>query len=208
MKVNRRTQAERTSATRAALIGAGRELFGAHGYAEVGTQAIVDAAGVTRGALYHQFDDKKGLFTAVFDGLEQEVVALCAEAMADLAPTDPIAALKLGVRAFLDVFTDPVRHRIGLVDAPSVLGWTEWRARGEQFGFALLEGLIAAAIELGQVPAQPVRPIAHVAIGALDEAALYVAAADDRQQATAEVLVVLDRVIDSFVDDRPRSPVG
>lgn len=199
MKVNRRTQAERTAATRAALVEAGRELFGEHGYADVGTQAIVERAGVTRGALYHQFDDKKGLFTAVFDELEQEVVALCAESMAELAPTDPIAALKVGVRAFLEVFAEPVRHRIGLVDAPAVLGWQEWRARGEQFGFALLEGLIRTAIELGQVAEQPTRPIAHVAIGALDESALYVAAADDREQATEEMLVVMDRIIEAFV---------
>ena len=198
MKVNRRTQAERTAATRAALIGAGRELFGEHGYASVGTQVIVEAAGVTRGALYHQFGDKKGLFTAVFDALEQEVVALCADAMTDLAPTDPIAALKVGIRAFLEVFTDPVRHRIGLVDAPSVLGWQEWRARGEEFGFALIEGLLQASIELGQMADQPIRPIAHVAIGALDESALSVAAAADRQQAVAEVTVVLDRIVDSF----------
>ncbi|MDL9945463.1 TetR/AcrR family transcriptional regulator [Gordonia sp. ABSL11-1] len=199
MKVNRRTQAERTAATRSALIGAGRTLFGEHGYAAVGTQTIVDAAGVTRGALYHQFDDKKGLFTAVYDQVEQDITAEVAERVGELALADPVAALKAGVRVFLERVTDPAVHQISLVDAPSVLGWSEWRARGEEFGFALIEGILQAAIAVGQIENQPVRPIAHVAIGALDESALYVSAADDKDVATAEVLVVLDRIIDSFV---------
>ena len=199
MKVNRRTQAERTAATRAALIGAGRSLFGELGYADVGTQTIVDAAGVTRGALYHQFDDKKGLFTAVYDQVEQDITTEVGERVGELALTDPIAALKAGVRVFLERVTDPAIHKISLVDAPSVLGWVEWRARGEEFGFALIEGILEAAIAAGQIADQPVRPIAHVAIGALDESALYVAAADDKETATSEVLVVLDRIVDSFL---------
>ncbi|MFV3113236.1 TetR/AcrR family transcriptional regulator [Gordonia amicalis] len=198
MKVNRRTQAERTAATRAALIAAGRKLFGERGFADVGTQEIVDAAGVTRGALYHQFGDKKGLFTAVYDAVEQDVVAQIAEAAGALAAEDPIAALKTGMRLFLELCTEPSVHRIILVEAPSVLGWAQWRARGEEFGFALVEGLIQAAIAAGQAVDQPTRPLAHVAIGALDEAALYVAAAQDREAATAEVAAVLDRIVDSI----------
>ncbi|MFW0783336.1 TetR/AcrR family transcriptional regulator [Gordonia sp. CPCC 206044] len=199
MKVNRRTQAERTAATRAALVAAGRTLFGEHGYSEVGTQAVVEAAGVTRGALYHQFDDKKGLFTAVFDEVEQAITVQIAEQVGERAVTDPIGALRAGVRIFLDLVTEPAVHQITLVDAPSVLGWQEWRARGEQFGFALIEAMVQAAIDLDLVERQPTRPIAHVAIGALDESALYVAASDDRQTATDEVVKVLDRIIDGML---------
>ncbi|MEO9326672.1 TetR/AcrR family transcriptional regulator [Gordonia aurantiaca] len=198
MKVNRRSQAERTAATRAALIAAGRKLFGERGFADVGTQEIVEHAGVTRGALYHQFDDKKGLFTAVYDAVEQDIVARIGAAVGESAADDPIGALKAGMRLFLDLCTEPEVHRITLVDAPSVLGWSEWRARGEEFGFALVEGLIRSAIVAGQVTDQPTRPLAHVAIGALDEAALYVASAADRAAATAEVTAVLDRVVDAF----------
>ena len=198
MKVNRRTQAERTAATRASLIGAGRKLFGERGFADVGTQEIVAEAGVTRGALYHQFDDKKGLFVAVYDDVEQSIVAQLAAAVGERAGEDPLAALKAGMRLFLRLCTEPEVHRITLVEAPSVLGWSEWRARGEEFGFALVEGLIAAAIATGQAVEQPTRPLAHVAIGALDEAALYVAAADDREAATEQVAAVLERIVDSF----------
>lgn len=198
MKVNRRTQAERTAATRASLIAAGRKLFGERGFADVGTQEIVAEAGVTRGALYHQFDDKKGLFVAVYDDVEQSIVAQIAEVVGESAGEDPLAALKAGMRLFLRLCTEPQVHRITLVEAPSVLGWSEWRARGEEFGFALVEGLIAAAIATGQAVEQPTRPLAHVAIGALDEAALYVAAADDREVATEQVAAVLERIVDSF----------
>ncbi|QHD84655.1 TetR family transcriptional regulator [Gordonia sp. JH63] len=198
MKVNRRTQAERTAATRASLIDAGRKLFGERGFADVGTQEIVAEAGVTRGALYHQFDDKKGLFVAVYDDVEQSIVAQIAAAVGERAGEDPLAALKAGMRLFLRLCTEPEVHRITLVEAPSVLGWSEWRARGEEFGFALVEGLIAAAIATGQAVEQPTRPLAHVAIGALDEAALYVAVADDREAATEQVAAVLERIVDSF----------
>ncbi|MGV9670094.1 MULTISPECIES: TetR/AcrR family transcriptional regulator [unclassified Gordonia (in: high G+C Gram-positive bacteria)] len=199
MNVNRRrTQAERTAATRAALVSAGRELFGREGYAGVGTQAIVERAGVTRGALYHQFDDKRGLFTAVFDELEQDVARFCVDATAELVDADPVAALKAGIRAFLEFFHDPAAQTIGLVDAPAVLGWAAWRARGEEFGFALVESLLAAAMEAGQIAPGPTRPMAHVALGALDESALFVAAAEDSATATAQVTAILDRIVDSF----------
>src|SRR5258706_6686773 len=63
----------RSEATRQALVRAARSLFGARGYADVGTEEIVRAAGVTRGALYHQFHDKAGLFAAVAEEVEAEI---------------------------------------------------------------------------------------------------------------------------------------
>ncbi len=202
MEVNdpprRRTQSERNAATRSALLAAARPLFGSAPFAEVPTQAIVDAAGVTRGALYHHFGDKKGLFLAVFDEVEGEITEGIAVRVAESGEADPLAAMRLGARVFLEAFVDPVAQTIVLVEAPSVLGWKEWRARGEQFGMSLVEGLLQAAVATGAIADQPTRPLAHVAIAAIDEAALYVAAADDPDRARAEMLVVLDRLIDSF----------
>lgn len=200
---SRRTQAERTAATRSALIDAGRRLFGEHGFAEVGTQMLVDAAGVTRGALYHQFGDKRGLFEAVFDDTEKQVIGSIGERVADLAVTDPIGALRAAISVALEVFTEPDVQRIALIDSPVVLGWQHWRGRGETYGFTLIEGLLAAAVERGQIAEQPLHPVAHVALGALDEAALYVAGADDRERAGAEMLVVLNRVVDAFTLPTP-----
>src|SRR5215210_3047371 len=101
----RRTQAERSEATRAALIATARRLFAARGYAAVGTEELVRAAGVTRGALYHHFDGKADLFRAVFEQLEGEIAErLAADA---LARPDPWEAMLAGLEMFLDVCLEP-----------------------------------------------------------------------------------------------------
>lgn len=191
----RRTQAERTAATRAALIAAARALFAEHGYADVGTQAIVDAAGVTRGALYHQFGDKKGLFEAVFDAEEERSIGGAAQAVAQAGERDPVDTMLVAVDAFLEAIADPGVTRITMIDAPAVLGWEAWRARGEKYGLAVIEALITRAIDKGEVDPQPVRPLAHAILGMLDESALYITRADDRDTAIDEVRAVIARFV-------------
>jgi AcrR family transcriptional regulator len=193
----KRTQVERSEATRAALITAARELFGERGYGDVGTEEIVARAGVTRGALYHQFDDKRDLFRAVVVSLEEQVIARVAlEATTGAATAGDV--LRKVVGAWLDVCEDPVVNRVLLLDAPGVLGWEEWRAIGEQFGLGTAMALLGQAMDEGSIARQPVRPLAHVVIGALDEAALYVARAEDRAMARAEMDAVLARLIDGL----------
>ncbi len=116
-------KAARSEATRTALLAAARELFTERGYGGVGTEEIVRRAQVTRGALYHHFADKQDLFLAVHEQMEAEVVAEIARQM-EGADGDPHEVLVHGIRAFLDVCTDPAITRVTLVDAPSVLGWT------------------------------------------------------------------------------------
>jgi AcrR family transcriptional regulator len=98
----RRTQAERTAATRALLIDAGRKLFADKGFNDISTQAIVAAAGVTRGALYHQFDDKVGLFAEVYEQVERQLVEDIARQIMERQPLDPLEAMRVGARLFLD----------------------------------------------------------------------------------------------------------
>src|SRR3954454_23727851 len=126
------TKAAQSEATRAKLLAAARALFGARGYANVGTEEIVRAAGVTRGALYHQFADKRELFEAVFEETERELItkAVSAQAVVD----DPVEALRGAFVGWLDACSEPAAQRIILVDAPGVLGWEEWRAIGERLG--------------------------------------------------------------------------
>ena len=114
MKVNgsHRTQAERTAATRAALIKTARKLFADKGFADVSTQAIVAAAGVTRGALYHQFDDKAALFAAVYEEVERDLVADIAEQIMTAQPLDPLEAMRVGARLFLDRCAAPDVQRL------------------------------------------------------------------------------------------------
>src|SRR5213592_2456104 len=106
----------RSEATRRRLVSAARTLFGAHGYTDVGTEEIVRAAGVTRGALYYQFRDKADLFAAVAEEIEAEIAEHIAGAAAGTA--DPVGALRLGARLFLDACAQPEVERIILLDAP------------------------------------------------------------------------------------------
>jgi AcrR family transcriptional regulator len=191
----RRTQAQRTAATRAVLISAARKLFADKGFADVSTQSIAAAAGVTRGALYHQFDDKTALFAAVYEQVERELVADIAERIMVAQPPEPLEAMRVGAGLFLDRCAAPDVHQIVLIDAPSVLGWERWRAVGIKYGLGVIEGMLAHAIAEGAIPDQPIRPTAHVLLGALDEAALYVSRASDPDQARAQMNAVCDRVI-------------
>ncbi|HST41975.1 MAG TPA: TetR/AcrR family transcriptional regulator [Conexibacter sp.] len=193
MRVNRRTQRERSDTTRAALLAAARPLFAEHGFAAVGTEAIVRAAGVTRGALYHQFTDKTELFAAVFELVEQELVEQIGLSLADVA--DPGEVLAAGVDAWLDACSEPAVQRIVLIEAPAVLGWERWRAVGQANGIGLVEAALHAAIADGRIREQPVRPLAHVLIGALDEAAIYVARSDDQDAAREQMRAVLAGII-------------
>jgi AcrR family transcriptional regulator len=207
MKVNdqpaaRRTQAERTAATRARLLEAGRQLFATQGYAAVSTQAIVDAAGVTRGALYHQFDDKAGLFAEVYEEIERDLVTDISAQIIAAEPADQLAAMRTGARLFLEACSVPHVQRIALIDAPAVLGWARWREVGMKYGLGVIEAMLAQAMADGAIPAQPLRPTAHVLLGALDEAALYVSRADDSGEALEQMYEVCDRVISGITGGR------
>jgi AcrR family transcriptional regulator len=194
----RRTQADRSAATRDALVAAARGLFAAQGFAEVPTDAIVAAAGLTRGALYHQFADKTALFDAVFEAVEADIARRLADEVAAAGISDPVEALRHAVRTWLDICVEPEIHRIALIDGPSVLGWTHWREVCQQHVFGLVQTLLAAAIESGQIRRQPVRPLAHVLMGAGDEAGLYVAEATDHSRARADMIGVLDQFIEGL----------
>jgi AcrR family transcriptional regulator len=191
----RRTQADRSAATRDALLTAARRLFAEHGFAEVSADAIVAAAGVTRGALYHQFADKTALFDAVVDAVEADIARRLADQVAAAAVADPVEALRHAVRAWLDICAEPEIRRVALIDGPSVLGWAHWREVCKRHVFGLVEMLLSGGIEAGRIRAQPVSPLAHVLMGAADEAALYVAESADRGQARAAMIVVFDQLI-------------
>jgi AcrR family transcriptional regulator len=194
----RRTQAERTEATRAALIAAARPLFAKRGYAGVGTEEIARAAGVTRGALYHHFDGKRELFEAVYERIEVELAERIAAGALEANASSPLAAMKAGAEMFLLASTEPETQQIVLLDGPSVLGWDRWREIAGEHGLGLIEATLQAAIEAGQVDSQPVRPLAHVLMGALDEAAMLVARADDAERMRAEVGRTLAALLDGL----------
>ncbi|SHN47629.1 TetR/AcrR family transcriptional regulator [Cryptosporangium aurantiacum] len=195
MKSNRRTQEQRSEATRTALINAAREQFAESGFSAVGTEAIVRAAGVTRGAMYHQFANKTELFAAVFEAVEAEMTRRIDAAVSNSGESDPIALMRLGAATWLGACAEPEVQRIVLIEAPAVLGWERWREIGLRYGMGLVQGLLEHGISVGRVAAQPVEPLSHVLIGALDEAALYLARAEDPARARREVGAVIDRLV-------------
>ena len=189
----------RSGATRQLLVTAARALFGARGYASVGTEEIVRAAGVTRGALYHQFRDKADLFAAVAEEVEAGIADRIAAAAG--AAADPVEALRAGARLFLDACAEPEVERIILLDAPAVLGWEAWRDLAGRYGLGLVQLALQSAMDAGAIVPQPVVPLAHVLVGAIDECALYVAQAKDPAAAREQCAAIFDRILRSITPD-------
>ena len=194
----RSRKAEQSEATRSELMAVARELFAERGYSGVGTEEIVQRARVTRGALYHHFRDKKDLFRAVHEQVEADLAEQLGRQLAEGPTDDPIALLRRGVRTFLDYCMNPALARIALVDAPSVLGWEEWRRVDEKYGLGLVMAGLQGAMAAGAIREQPVRPLAHLILGAIGEAGMLIANADDPQAAREEVEAPLLGLLDGL----------
>jgi AcrR family transcriptional regulator len=191
-----RSQQERTRATRAALLTAGRTLFAQRGYAAVPAEEIVAVAGLTRGALQHHFGDKKELFRAVFEQVEREVPAQVSAAVT--GQPDSWAAATAGLTAFLDACQEPEILQIALTDAPAVLGWAEWRAIETRHGLGLIQAVLEQAMAEGAITRQPVDVLAHLVLSAVIEAALLVAHAPDHVTARARAERALCALLDGL----------
>lgn len=190
------TKAEQSSATRAALVGAAATLFAEQGFADTATEAVVKAAGVTRGALYHHFADKVDLFRAVYELVEQRVIARVEKAVDGL--TDPLAVLRAGADAFLDACLEPAVQRIVLLEGPAVLGWETWREVDMAYGLGMITAVLDAAMQTGAIRQAPVEPLAHILLGGLNEGAMLMASADDPNAARKRTGEALRVVIDGL----------
>lgn len=187
------SRAARANATRSVLVAVARRLFTERGFAGTSTEEIVSEAKVTRGALYYHFRDKQDLFRAVFAQVEEEVhERVNAVAMAE---GEPWAGLRAACTAYLDAGLDPAVQQIALVDAPSVLGWDVWQAVRAEHRFGLVAMGLHWAMAAGQLDDQPVAPLAHLLLGALQEGARYIARAGDPPAARDEVAAVIDRIL-------------
>jgi AcrR family transcriptional regulator len=186
----------RGEATRQALVTAARELFVTQGYFATGTEEIVARAGVgTRGALYHHFADKQALFRAVFEAVEEDLLARAAPAA---VPTDVWDALVAGLEGFLTAALEPEVQRIILVDGPAVLGWSEWRELEARYGIGVIEAALVVAMDEGTIARQSPRELAHLILAVLDEAALLVAHSDDPVTARTNAGAALRQLLDGL----------
>jgi AcrR family transcriptional regulator len=194
---------EKGRATRDRLIEAGRELFGEHGYEGTSIEAILRAAGVARGALYHHFDTKEALYDAVLDRVVAEIAAAAAEAAR--ATEDPVESLQAGCVTWLEMALDPAVQRIALLDAPAVVGWTRWRELDEQHVLGGLRASLHRLAAEGRLPEEQVAPLAHMVLAAVNEAALMIARADDQRAALESGQAAVDTLIERLVGE-PVSP--
>jgi AcrR family transcriptional regulator len=173
----RRRQAERSESTRRRLLDAARALFAERGYDATPIEEILARTGLSKGALYHHFADKRDLLDAVYEQLEQELTEMLTGVGRDLR--DPLARIDRGCQAFLDACLDPVVRRIALVEAPAVLGWQRWREIDAKHGFGLLLAGLRSAARAGRIPSDCLEERGHLLLASLMEAALLVGASTD-----------------------------
>lgn len=194
----RSRRAEHVADTRRALLRAARELFAERGFAATGTEDIVTAADVTRGALYHHFKDKADLFRAVMAECAQEMAQRLVEqetARAEQHPGDAWQLLRSGFQSFLDACNDAQFQRIVLIEGPAVLGHSAWDALVEEHGYILLAEALTEAVREGNVDDLPVAPLTRMLAALISEASLYIAGAEDHVKAREEAGLVLERLL-------------
>ncbi len=188
-----RTQAERTESTRRALITAGRTLFAAKGFAAVATTELATAAGVSRGAMYHQFADKSALFAAVVEQIELEVMDRIAAGAG--TSSDVGRMLLQAADVWFDACLEPEIQQIVLLDGPVVLGWEAFRAVTLRYGAGLTEALLRAGMDDGSIVDLPVEVLSAMLLGALNEGAMLVARSVEPDRTRGEARRVIEHLI-------------
>ena len=179
-------------ATRDALISAARELFGTRGYSETSLDVIAATAGVTKGALYHHFSGKEELFALVFEAVKRELSSHLAAVLLD---ADPWMGIVAACRTYIETHTDPTVKRIVLLDARAVLNPEAWRRVDGQWGAVMFRGAFRRAINRGIFVPLPLNTLAMIVTGALAEACLLVADAEDPDAMRNEALNVVVQLL-------------
>jgi AcrR family transcriptional regulator len=204
MPKTHRTKPEHGAQTRSRLLTVARRMFGADGYTGVSLREVCDRAGVTRGALYHHFLDKESIFRAVCE----EIAADVTQQVVAAAAGEPGAweRLNVGCQAFLDACAEPEVARILLSDAPAVLGWDGLRKIDARHGLGLLRVGLEQAMDEGTVERGPVDALAHVLVGALNEAAMTVGRDRDAGQSRRDAGLGIQRMLVGIAGTRaPRN---
>lgn len=187
--------------TRAIFMRVARELFTARGYVNTRTEEVVEHAGMTMGALYYHFRDKRDLFRAVFEEVEGEFDSIGREAAA--AVSDPWESFITGCIANVDACRRPDIHQICMLDAPSVLGWETWRKIDGAFAMKSMRGALRHLMTAKIIEDEPTEPLAALLVGALNEAGLTIAHAEDPAAKREVVVTALIRLL-----ERLKLPAG
>ena len=163
--------------TRERMISIARRLFAVNGYEGTSTELVLEQSGVSRGALYHHFENKEALFAAVLEAVEIDVTNATARARSNV--TDPVEALRAGCDAFLGMACEPEVRQIILIDAHSVVGWEKWREIEERHGFGRIKQAMKAIAATGRIGDDTAEMFAHMLLASLIEIAFVIARASD-----------------------------
>ena len=191
------TKKQQAADTRKRLMKLARSEFARAGYAGLSLEKLVGRAGLTRGALYHQFEDKMDLFRAVLEEAQGEILAAIEESFSSVE--DPWQGLRLGCHAFVETASRVDLRRIVLVDGPAVLGWHEWRRIDAQNGVRELRKGLEELMNSGVLKRLPLDALSYMLSGAMNEAALWLAEQKQEAKSLADAQAVLDRFLDSLM---------
>lgn len=189
VKTLRERQAE---ATRLLLVSVARELFTENGYAATSVEDIIRRAGVARGALYHHFSGKDALFRTVYEAVQTETASRIVRDA--LAVPEPWAGVRAGLGAFLDACLEPEFRRIVVLDSVTILQSQAWEGGIEHIELPMLRTVLTPLIDTF-LPGLDADALAHVALGGLYGAALFIARAQKPSAARQQVDAVIDRLI-------------
>jgi AcrR family transcriptional regulator len=180
-----------TEATVEALLRAGRNQFGREGFDAVSLEAIVAEARVTTGAVYHHFSGKKGLFLAVAEAIERELLAVAADVKAD----DPWLLTHKAFAALIDTCAAPDVQRIIFLDAPRVIGPEAWRAIELKYAYGGMSAMLAQLVERKVLHPYAIELLAPVLLSVLAEASRATSARPDLRD---EALHLMRRMLDAL----------
>ena len=185
---------------RARLLEAARDLFAAGGYAATSIDDVLAVTGLSRGALYHHFANKRELFAAVLEDVESEIAQAVASAAS--RARSPRKALQTGCEAWLSLARDPTIRQISLVDAPNVLGWETWRATEARHGLGLLRAALSAQADGGHLEPALVDHYAHILLATLIELGLMISRAENPDQAETQARRALSDLLNHTLFQR------
>lgn len=191
----RKSKAE-TERTIQSLMEIARRHFTAYGYANVVLEDVAKEAGLTRGALYHHFNNKKGLFLAVFEAVQKEIGEYVEAAAAN--NNDSWQQLMNGCQAFLEGAVESHNQRILLIDGPAVLGWDTFRKMDEKYSMNSLREQLQLMQEQNLIKPNSVEAITHCLSGAMNEAVLWIADHLDQKEKIEEVMIVLQHLLEGL----------
>ncbi|KZE52816.1 transcriptional regulator [Brevibacillus parabrevis] len=193
MKVSKAQQRQETMAK---LLEIAREHFSTQGYAHAATEDMVKEAGLTRGALYHHFGNKEGLFRAVLESVQKEIAEQVETEAAK--SQDPWEQLLNGCLAFVTSAVEHRNRRILLIDGPSVLGWEAWRKMDEEHSMQLLQAQLQSMAEQGYLAAVPIEALTHLLSGAMNEAALWIALMPDQAHSLEQMTKAMTLMLEGY----------